>query len=313
MEGDRVMDFIAIDFETANAKQYPCAVGLVVVENNIIIDEYYTLINPGQPFSRTNVAIHGITAKDVAEAPTFPEVWGAIGRYFTRYPVVAHNASFDKSVLEKTVRRCKLDTLPMVYYDTMGLYRHNRPEAEAFDLPSVCAALHIDNGHHHNALADAKAAAHIMICLLSNREYAIFPEAVSGIYLDVPRREDGTDGEPASLSFMAGHEPELSATTAAMDDIAEILFDGSTFVITGVIAGYDRADLETQIQARGGTVSGNVSKKTRYVIAGLQDVSVVKDSEGAKSRKILKAEALRAEGHDIKILEAGVLLSALSL
>ena len=39
------MNFTAIDFETATAF-HPCSVGIVTVENGIIVDEFVTLIKP---------------------------------------------------------------------------------------------------------------------------------------------------------------------------------------------------------------------------------------------------------------------------
>ena len=41
------VDFVAIDFETANQNRGSlCSVGLVKVSGGIKVDEYYTLINP---------------------------------------------------------------------------------------------------------------------------------------------------------------------------------------------------------------------------------------------------------------------------
>ena len=41
------MDFVAIDFETANEKRNSaCSIGLTVVKNNKIVEEKYFLIKP---------------------------------------------------------------------------------------------------------------------------------------------------------------------------------------------------------------------------------------------------------------------------
>jgi DNA polymerase-3 subunit epsilon len=39
------MTFTAIDFETATAF-HPCSVGIVTVENGVIVDEFVSLIKP---------------------------------------------------------------------------------------------------------------------------------------------------------------------------------------------------------------------------------------------------------------------------
>jgi DNA polymerase-3 subunit epsilon len=305
------MDFISIDFETSNHQQSPCAIGCALVHNNVVTNEYYTLINPSRSFSRNFTAVHGITANDVVDAPFFPDVWKLLGYYFSRYPIVAHNASFEKDVLEKATRRYKIRPLPIVYYCTMELYKHNYPSAEAFNLPAVCNALSVTLNNHHNALEDARATAHVMISMLSNEQNAIFPTLVSGIKLDSPAHEKTETKKAAISSFMSGGDPEYIKTSAAMDVVSGILFDDATFVITGAIPGYDRAALEYAIIQLGGKVTGSVTKKTNYVVVGLQDVKVVKDGAGAKSSKILKAEEMRNSGVDIKIISADDFLNAL--
>ena len=77
------MNFVAMDFETASGKRWSaCSLSLVVVRQNQIVDEFYTLINPQTPFFWRNVQIHGIHEKDVANAPVFPEVWEHIQPFF---------------------------------------------------------------------------------------------------------------------------------------------------------------------------------------------------------------------------------------
>jgi len=51
---------------------------------------------------------------------------------------------------------------------------------------------------------------------------------------------------------------------------ADSPFAGKTFVLTGTLSGYTREQAKELIEARGGTVSGSVSKKTHFVIAGAE-------------------------------------------
>lgn len=101
------MNFVAMDFETANAKRASaCSIALAIVRDNQVAHEFYSLINPEMEFSWRNINVHGIHEKDVVDAPTFPEVWDHIAPLFTANKlVIAHNAAFDNSVLKRTLER----------------------------------------------------------------------------------------------------------------------------------------------------------------------------------------------------------------
>jgi DNA ligase (NAD+) len=45
-------------------------------------------------------------------------------------------------------------------------------------------------------------------------------------------------------------------------------FEGKTFVVTGTMEGFSRAEIEEQIRRLGGETSSSVSKKTSFVVAG---------------------------------------------
>lgn len=69
--------FAALDFETANQhRSSVCSVGLVFVENGLIVDKYYQLIKPLPNFySYWNTQVHGLVANDTDCAAEFPELW----------------------------------------------------------------------------------------------------------------------------------------------------------------------------------------------------------------------------------------------
>ena len=159
------MDFIAMDFETANRQRASaCSLALVVVRQSQVVDSFYTLIDPEVPFESQNVRIHGITEAQVAGEPTFPQVWPHIASFFapTRL-VTAHNSPFDVSVLKRTLERYDIAVPRYQVIDTARTAKRLMPELPNHRLDTVSAALHIPLAHHHNALQDSYACARILL------------------------------------------------------------------------------------------------------------------------------------------------------
>jgi len=104
-------NFVAIDFETATGRRNTaCAIGIVTVEDDKIIDEYYSLIKPlGNEYNWHNVNVHGITEEDTKSAPTFEMVYPEIKKCLQGKTVVAHNENFDRGVLQQTMEHHGLD------------------------------------------------------------------------------------------------------------------------------------------------------------------------------------------------------------
>lgn len=159
------MNFVAIDFETANNQRASaCSLALTVVRDNKVVDEFYSLINPETDFNYRNVNIHGIHESDVSKAPTFPEIWPLIKQFFTKDQlVVAHNNSFDNSVLSRSLMRYGLTVPIYKTLDTVKTCKYLFPEFKNHKLNTICANLGIRLHHHHNALDDSLACANILI------------------------------------------------------------------------------------------------------------------------------------------------------
>jgi len=158
------MDFIAMDFETANRQTHSaCSLALTIVEDNQIIDEYYSLIKPETWFNKFNTTIHGITETDVESSPKFPGIWNDISNYFTKDQlVVAHNMPFDKRILNGTLHYYKIQKPEFKTLCTVQTSRRLLKELPNHKLNTVANYYRIPLNHHH-ALDDARASAKILI------------------------------------------------------------------------------------------------------------------------------------------------------
>lgn len=158
------MNFTALDFETANRQTHSaCSVALTIVQDNAIVDEFYTLIKPETWFDSFNTKIHGIRKEDVQEAPKFPAVWDELSHYFTEDQlVIAHNMPFDKRILQGTLKYYGLNAPRFQTLCTVQSSRRLLKQLPNHKLNTVAAYYGIPLNHHH-ALDDARACATILI------------------------------------------------------------------------------------------------------------------------------------------------------
>ncbi|WP_220740226.1 3'-5' exonuclease [Leuconostoc miyukkimchii] len=159
------MNFIAMDFETANHEKHSAvSIAIAVVRDNQIVDKFYSLIKPETYFSSRNTAIHGLRESDVINAPKFPEIWPIISPLFREDKlVVAHNAAFDNNILKGTLAYYGIEEPHYMLLDTVRSSRKLLPNFENHKLNTVATNLGITLDHHHNALDDAVASANILI------------------------------------------------------------------------------------------------------------------------------------------------------
>ncbi|HEY6171651.1 MAG TPA: BRCT domain-containing protein, partial [Candidatus Kapabacteria bacterium] len=71
-------------------------------------------------------------------------------------------------------------------------------------------------------------------------------------------------------------------------------FTGKTFVLTGTLATMTRDEAKEEIELRGGKVTGSVSKKTDYVVAGTEAGSKL-DKAQELGIAVLNEDQLKAE------------------
>ncbi len=161
-------DFAAIDFETANYERTSvCSVGVVIVRDGMIVDSFYSLIQPEPNYYKYwCTQVHGLCREDTENAPVFPDVWAQIEPLIEGLPLVAHNRPFDEGCLKAVFRCYQMDYPDYEFYDTLAASRRLLPDLENHQLDTVAAACGFPMEHHHHALADAEACAHIAIKLL---------------------------------------------------------------------------------------------------------------------------------------------------
>ncbi len=242
--------FVALDFETAKqARHTVCAVGLVQVIEGVIVQKFYTLIQPpDNEYDMHTVAVHGMNATHTANAPTFPEIYPLLKIMLHDNNVVCHNASFDISALKSSMEYYGIDPHDLNYtvFDTMTLYGRK-------PLDTCCQECGIELTHH-DPLSDAEACARIFLKYHNCSCKEIIPgkgNAKASFW-----GHDSIDGN------LLKHEPENVVNK-------QNHFFNKKVVITGTYNKWpDRRDLAKIIKGMGADIDSGVTSKTQILIAG---------------------------------------------
>lgn len=167
------MNFVAFDFETANEKRdSACALGLTIVREGTVTETLHYLIRPAEMrFSDWNIRVHGITPRDVSRSPSIGKLWPTIAHHFENQLVVAHNTSFDMSVLRHSLLTDSIDVPQLSHLCTLKLARKIWPTLGCYKLDFLadCHGVQLD---HHHAGSDSRAAADLLLIAARSRKVA---------------------------------------------------------------------------------------------------------------------------------------------
>lgn len=160
--------YIAFDVETPNRyNNRMSAIGIAVVEDGRIVDSFYSLVDPEQPFDWFNTQLTGIDSEAVRGAPTFPKLWARIEPIMSSGLLVAHNAGFDMGVLKKCLGAYGILWQPQVRGLCTVLMGRRLLPGISHRLNDMCAhyGIRLD---HHRADSDSRACAEILIRYLDS-------------------------------------------------------------------------------------------------------------------------------------------------
>jgi len=287
-------DFVAIDFETANeTRGSACAVGVTQVRDGQVATEGSTLINPETYFNPYCSAVNGITEADVRGAPTLPDLWPALSALLEGQLVVAHNASFDMSVLRNTAARYGLSGGPG--FDVLCTYlmaRATWPGLPSYSLGYVAPALGIAF-EPHQAGDDARACALLALTICRALGVGGLHEAMAAHHF--------WPGRLTPDSYLPFHgSPSLTTVDGREDADSDHPLYGKSICFTGTLASMVRRDAMERVTAVGCDFKNSVSKNLDYLVIG--DGDFVQFADGWRTGKLEKALSWRDAGAKIEII-----------
>jgi len=138
-------------------------VAAVVIQGDGQIErEFVSLVNPARDIGPST--IHGLTSQDILRAPQFGEIAALLVDALTgTVSIAAHNVRFDQQFLANEFSRMNCPLPQCFSICTMQLAGGGR-------LTECCGDYGIPlEGEAHHALADARAAARLLVTLLNDQ------------------------------------------------------------------------------------------------------------------------------------------------
>jgi DNA polymerase III epsilon subunit family exonuclease len=155
-------DFTVVDLETTTnvvERAEVVEIAAVRVRNRAIVDELSLLVRPEGGIDPNAASVHGISEAELADAPSFAEVWPRVRAFCGSDTLVAHNGHhFDFPILERLSGETLAGT-----YDTLPLARRLLPGSAS--LSNLAAQFGIDTGRSHRALDDTRTLAKVFLAL----------------------------------------------------------------------------------------------------------------------------------------------------
>jgi DNA polymerase-3 subunit epsilon len=273
------MNFVALDFETANADLSSiCQVGLVTFSEGAPVATYSVLVDPDDYFDGINISIHGIDETQVRGAPRFEAIYPEIATRVADKIVVSHSL-FDRAALARASEKHGLADVTCRRLDTMRVVRRawSQYARSGYGLANLAQDFGIAF-NHHDAAEDARATGLILV-------RAVYE---SGLSL-----EDWLLRATQPLTLNGGER--ITRTGNPNGALA-----GEVAVFTGMLSMRRREAADLAAEA-GCEVDASVTKHTTLLIVGDQDVMRLAVGQ-MKSSKHLMAESLIAKGQSIRIL-----------
>ena len=163
-------DVIVLDTETTGLSVRTCRlieIAAARLRGREVVGRYHTFVHPGMPIPPEIRALTGITDLDVMDAPSPQEAVAGLAEFVGGDPVIAHNASFDRSFVEAVKGGSGVSD---VWIDSLTLSRIALPRLSSHRLADMasafgCAAV------SHRAMDDVDALCgmwRIMLCALTD-------------------------------------------------------------------------------------------------------------------------------------------------
>lgn len=302
MEG---INFLAIDIEACNKEvDSPCKIGVTEVNNGIITNSFYELINPGDVLFEG--IISGISLKELQTHPELPEVWAKIKPIFSNYQyLVCHGDGYDFRIIVNAFSKYNISLPDIQIFSTKNIARRVYNELPSFEYRWMCKMIGIQVDEYE-AKRNSEICAEILLKCMEKTNAVSIQELCNDLKIIIGSfSSDGTyiKSYPKHLYIYDSNKKKTTVKDIVPDltkfDETHILYHQNV-VFTGKLTTLIRKEAHQMVADIGGHPQDAVNKDTDFLVVGQQDYRVVGDD--GMSSKQEKAIKMKEKGSQIEIL-----------
>jgi DNA polymerase-3 subunit epsilon len=187
MDAAETLAFVDLETTGGNPAYHRITeIGIVLVRNGELLEEWSSLLNPECPISPYIEAFTGISSEMVADAPLFADVAATVFEKLRGAVFIAHNARFDHSFLRTEFRKVGLGYSTEAVC-TVKLSRRLFPEHVRHNLDVVIERHGLNCSARHRALGDARVLWDLWSKLEREIPADVFAAAASHAVLSQPK------------------------------------------------------------------------------------------------------------------------------
>ncbi|MDR0571650.1 MAG: hypothetical protein LBG48_02230 [Rickettsiales bacterium] len=267
------------------------------------------LINPMCEFDFENAAQREfLTAEDVKDCPTFPQLWPEIKPYIENQILVTQNTGHVIRMLTATLERYGLPLPNFTFFDSKDIAKKVFGNFISYNplLFGNEIGIHYTYGLGHFA----KFVSEMML--------KIFTEIGASTFEEIEQKYEIIAGKTYNGKYNPYHShiPYRTNLKTTFEEI-EIRYDaddthplyGKCIVFTGTLP-MNREDAAKIVAQYGAIPQVSVTKSTDILVIG--DFDARKYAEGNKSGKVLKAEKILKNGGSIEIINRAEFLELIN-
>jgi DNA polymerase-3 subunit epsilon len=261
-------------------------VAAIRVEDGQIVNSFSQLVDPQTEIPAFISELTGISAADVAKAPTFYDIADELYEIMDGAVFVAHNARFDYSFLKQEFKRTARKFNPKLLC-TVKLSRAMYPAERGHKLQNLIDRCGLEVAGRHRAWDDAHAMWQFINHLNSQFERPIIEAAVN--------RQIRTPSLPKGLSHsQVASLPEAPGVYIFQDDIGSPLYIGKSINIKKRVLSHFSRDHESESEFKITQTIANieVQQTAGELQALLLESQLIKDLQPLYNRQLRRHQKL---------------------